>query len=424
LDSIDDGKNSTQNFGKRQSTTKVTVNTFAYLAKATPLAPDPSITEIVKPLMELFKAGGTQAIGGALASSSSSGSVPSFGEGLMKIAMAAPTVGVTSALMMEPGPLEGFAEGFAAVGMATGAIAVFVEGMLKGPGLEKAADFLTVKPHDFSPATVSLDMELVSDSSVEFEIAWRACRFNEITADISACTISKGAECSEKEKAKIRAKCTRLVSPMKKTCEIHIASWNRLAVTIVAPIPYGAAKIQPLFGLEIDFNTTPLWEIMENHKRFKNNMMRQQACAACLTTTNQHATFMVTGLKTQSSVLKGHLSAALMQDAIAKHFKLSVSQVQVDFKEFPVTALHMRDTEEYECCVKKHYWKDRTFVPQHNESCSTGPMAKGDAPWLEVKVEKDGTIQYGTHVVKKSLLRREDACRGERNKESNCRNSN
>jgi len=123
LDSIDDGKNSTQNFGKRQSTTKVTVNTFAYLAKATPLAPDPSITEIVKPLMELFKAGGTQAIGGALASSSSSGSVPSL-RGLMKIAMAAPTVGVTSALMMEPGPLEGFAEGFAAVGMATGAIAV------------------------------------------------------------------------------------------------------------------------------------------------------------------------------------------------------------------------------------------------------------------------------------------------------------
>merc|ERR1740117_38696 len=55
LDSIDDGKNGVQTAGK-QTVYKVSFEVFAYLAKASPLAPDPNIMAMVEPLKNLFLA--------------------------------------------------------------------------------------------------------------------------------------------------------------------------------------------------------------------------------------------------------------------------------------------------------------------------------------------------------------------------------
>jgi len=390
LNSIDDGKNGVQVVSKH-STYKVTINSFSYLAKAAPLNPDPKLAGFLEPLKNLFFAGGPSAIAGALTSSGASMSMPSVSQGLMKIAMAAPTVGVTSALMMDPSPLESLGSAIGAMGMALSTITIFVQGMMAkvaSGGLENAADFLKINPKDYKVTPISLDMELVSDTSVEFELTWRACRFNELNANIRACDASRGEGevCSDEEKAAMKAKCTRLVRPLKKTAELHIASWNRLAVTFVSPVPGGAAKIQPLFGLEVDFNFTPLWELMENHNRFKFNEKRQQACSACLTRSSQHATFMVSGLKTQDDVLKGKISETLMQKAIATSLKIETSKVQVYFKEFQAPEAKVQTGPT--CCVQRHYWNDKTFIPAPTQTCSTGPWKTGEEHWLEFNPDK------------------------------------
>ena len=77
--------------------------------------------------------------------------------------------------------------------------------------------------------------------------------------------------------------CLVLKKPFPVTTDMHVVSMNRIEGAIAVPLPFpGAmAKIMPVFGLEIDLDITPVFNLVANYRRMMYNKKRRMSCRKC-----------------------------------------------------------------------------------------------------------------------------------------------
>ena len=117
-------------------------------------------------------------------------------------------------------------------------------------------------------------MDIILTSSIALELKWRACRSAEQKNYDSALANSKLKKLKKKQ-------CNVLMRPMAATSDVHLQSLNRIELTFAAPFPGGMAKIMPVFGLEIDFDITPVFNAVINYGRQSYLKVRKNKCMMC-----------------------------------------------------------------------------------------------------------------------------------------------
>lgn len=124
-------------------------------------------------------------------------------------------------------------------------------------------------------------MDIVLTSSIALELKWRACRAAE-QKNYDAANAALGLKMGGKAMAKLKNKhCNVFQRPMAATSDVHLQSLNRIELTFAAPFPGGMAKIMPVFGLEIDFDITPIFNAVINYGRQSYLKVRKTKCMMC-----------------------------------------------------------------------------------------------------------------------------------------------
>jgi len=134
--------------------------------------------------------------------------------------------------------------------------------------MKAAADGITDIATAFIP---KIKVEMVLTTSINIDFQYRSCRPN--TEEYND-RRKKNAKLTEEN-------CNVLVLPLKQSADMHFISQNRFEWSIPALMPAGALNIQPVIGVEFDFDITPLFNALGNGRRRIFNERRIKLCKQC-----------------------------------------------------------------------------------------------------------------------------------------------
>jgi hypothetical protein len=261
----------------------MTIETSAYMLTGSAMD---GITKMLEAPLAFLKNAGGLAIGGAAIAAGSSVSRGNskkgiIGKSILGAVQSTFPFAVSSSILNPPpgaGPIESFAQAMQGGGAIIFTMAMFIKELMAASvgmifSFENAAKILKDSLDIETVSPIALKMDVILTSSISLEMKWRACRAAE----------QANWEAQEKVMPKLmETKCPpKLIKPTAATSDLHIMSLNRLELQFAVPFPGGLAKIMPVFGLEVDFDITPVFNAVINYGRKGYAEERRDKCMLC-----------------------------------------------------------------------------------------------------------------------------------------------
>ena len=189
---------------------------------------------------------------------------------------------IADVIMADYRALGSFRKTVASRGLSLASVAIAAAQLIAacvghiGPGILTEA-FSSLE-HENGVMPASFVSELVISSTVEINFVRRACRADEREDRISQC-VAKTQGTRELCQLQLPKTCRAMKFPIVRHTTVDLEWWNRLSLKIGVP---GGVSFDPLIGLEIDFDVTPVFTDYLNKMRAVENEARVQKCLRCV----------------------------------------------------------------------------------------------------------------------------------------------
>ena len=268
----------------------MTIETSAYMLTGGAMN---GITKMLEGPLAFLKDMGGLAVGGAAIAAGTSvrrgnDKQEVIGQSILGAVQSTFPFAVSSSILNAPpgrGPVENFAQALQGGSAIIFTMAMFAKQLMAssaGMLFENAGQFLTESLDIQSLSPIALKMDVILTSSISLELKWRACRAVEQAnweAQKKAVMAVNRAVAAKKQVWKVCP--PKLIKPMAATSDLHIMSLNRLELQFAFPFPGGLAKIMPVFGLEVDFDITPVFNAAIDYGRKGYAEERREKCMLC-----------------------------------------------------------------------------------------------------------------------------------------------